>query len=97
MSRQLNQAQIDAACDALANGTLPIDDQCVFIATPRHTYRAALNLKDIVYLTVRDQPIRGVVAAIVVRPAGVLYYVQWADCYQEGAHYEFELTTEAPL
>jgi hypothetical protein len=67
------------------------------VNTPRRTYVAAFDLGDIVYMKVRDEPIKGMVASIVVRPAGVLYYVQWADCYQEGGHYEMELTAEAPL
>ncbi len=55
--------------------------------------KSRFRIGDIVYHRLRDEPRRGMVTGIFVRPTAVLYYVTWPDG-QENCHHEIELTGE---
>lgn len=42
------------------------------------------------YLRVRDEPLRGLVVAVLVCPGALAYVVAWGDG-SESTHYDFEL------
>lgn len=48
---------------------------------------------DVVYLKMRDDPIRGIVNGYHVRPESILYAVSWGDG-NESIHYAMELSRD---
>ncbi len=49
---------------------------------------------DVVYLRCRNESVKGMVTAVVIRPSAKLYGVTWGDSGHESFHNAFELDTE---
>jgi hypothetical protein len=57
----------------------------------------AFDIGDFVYLRARDEPIRGMVVGLVIRPGNMSYLVVWGSGGGEVAHEGIELTAEREL
>jgi hypothetical protein len=79
----------DDAYERAASGTL--------VETPSASFFADRSLGDVVYLKVRDEPVRGMITGIEIDPRGISYLVTWANQAGELRHYSIELTDERPL
>jgi hypothetical protein len=91
----LTQSQIDEACADLTAGA-DVTEVPAWIETPKHTHRAEYDVGAIVYLKVHDEPVKGIVTGIGIRPTSVFYNVRWATGQEDG-HFGIELTSEREL
>jgi hypothetical protein len=62
----------------------------VAVATPVAVYRPDYDLGDVVYLRCRDEPMKGIITGIGIRPGSIYYNVRWSNGQEEG-HFALEL------